>query len=82
MGNENLKTAAVSKTTAATVTIPSTNRSAAAALSRRTRKLIQNFLLVWLDANLDESKTDFKNSLERLRNVVASIITSKNVSSF
>ena len=79
MGNENLKIAAVSKTAAATVTVPSTNRSAAAALSRRTRKLIQNVLLVWLDANLDESKADFKNSLERLRNVVASIITFQDV---
>ena len=79
MRNENLKTAAVSKTEATTATIPSTNRSAAAALPPRTRKLIQNFLFVWLDANLDESTTDFKNSLERLRNVVASIITFQDV---
>ena len=41
--------------------------------------MIQNFLLVWLDANLDESKADFKKSLERLRNVVASIITFQDV---
>ena len=75
MGNENSKTTAVSKTAAATATIPSTNRSAAAALPPRTRKLVQNFLLVWLDANLDESKADFKKSLEGLGNVVASIIT-------
>ena len=80
MGNENSKKAAVSKTAAATATIPSSNRSAAAAaLPVRTRKLIQNFLLVWLDANLDESKADFKKSLERLRNVVASIITFQDV---
>ena len=75
MSNENSKTAAVSETAAATATIPSSNHSAAAALPPRTRKLIQNFLLIWLDANLDESKADFKSSLERLRNVVASIIT-------
>ena len=85
MGNENSKKAAVSKSAAATATIPSSNRSAAAAatttatLPVRTRKLIQNFLLVWLDANLDESKADFKKSLERLRNVVASIITFQDV---
>ena len=80
MDNENSKKAAVSKTAAATATSPSTNRSAAAAaLPSRTRKLIQNFLCVWLDANLDESKADFKNSLERLRNVVASIITFQDV---
>ena len=77
MGNENSKTAAVSKTAAATATIPSTNR--AAALPPGTRRLLQNFLLVWLDANLDESKADFKNSLERLRNVVASIRTFQDV---
>ena len=77
MGNKNSKTAAVSKTAAATATIPSTNR--AAALPPGTRRLLQNFLLVWLDANLDESKADFKNSLERLRNVVASIRTFQDV---
>ena len=77
MGNKNSKTAAVSKTAAATATIPSTNRSAA--LPPGTRRLLQNFLLVWLDANLDESKADFKKSLEQLRNVVASIRTFKNV---
>ena len=79
MSNENPTTAAVSKTAAATATIPSTSRSAAAALPPRTRKLIQNFLLVWLDANLDESNVDFKNSLEQLRNVVASITTFQDV---
>ena len=79
MGNENSKTAAVSKTAAATATISSTNRAAAAALPPGTRRLLQNFLLVWLDANLDESKADFKKSLERLRNVVASIITFQDV---
>ena len=79
MGNENSKTAALSKIPAATATILSTNRSAAAALPPGTRRLLQNFLLVWLDANLDESKADYKNSLERLRNVVASIITFQDV---
>ena len=79
MGCKNSKTAAVSKTAAATTTISSTNRFAAAALPARTRKLIQNFLLIWLDPNLDESKADFKKSLEQLRNVVASIITFQDV---
>ena len=85
MGNENLKKAAVNETAAATTTMPSTNRApaaaaaAAAALPLRTRRLIQNFLLVWLDANLDESKANFKNSVERLRNIVASIHTFKDI---
>ena len=77
MGNKNSKKAAASKTAAATTTISSTNR--AAALPPGTRRLLQNFLLVWLDANLDESKADFKKSLERLRNVVASVRTFKDV---
>ena len=80
MGCKNSKMAAVSKTAAATATIPSTNRSAAGAtLPPGTLKLIQNFLLIWLDANLDESKADFKTPLERLRNIVASIITFQDV---
>ena len=36
-------------------------------------------MLFWLDADLDESKAHFKNSLERLRSVVASIITFQDV---
>ena len=76
MGNENSKKAVVSETTAVTTTIPSTNR---AAPRPRIRRLIQNFLLVWLDADLNESKADFKNSLKQLRNIVASINTFKDV---
>ncbi|CAF1028530.1 unnamed protein product [Rotaria sordida] len=51
------------------------NNSAAAVLPRPMRRVLQNFLLVWLDANLDESKKDFKKSLRHLRRVVASITT-------
>ena len=86
MGNENSKKAAVNETAAATATMPSTNRApaaaaaaAAAALPLRARRLLQNFLLVWLDANIDELKADFKHSLELLRNIVATIYTFKDV---
>ncbi|CAF4597661.1 unnamed protein product, partial [Rotaria sp. Silwood2] len=41
-------------------------------------RIIQNFLLVWLDANMDESKEDFQNSLKHLRSIVASITTFTN----
>ncbi|CAF4290778.1 unnamed protein product, partial [Rotaria sordida] len=51
------------------------NNPAAAVLPRPMRRVFQNFLLVWLDANLDESNEDFKKSLRRLRHVVASITT-------
>ncbi|CAF4702309.1 unnamed protein product, partial [Rotaria sp. Silwood2] len=37
-----------------------------------------NFLLVWLDANFDESDSDFKNSLQNLRKIVASITIFKD----
>ncbi|CAF4350095.1 unnamed protein product, partial [Rotaria sordida] len=46
-----------------------------AALPQPARRIIQNFLLVWLDANIDESKEDFQNSLKHLRRIVASITT-------
>ncbi|CAF1386387.1 unnamed protein product [Rotaria sordida] len=46
-----------------------------AALPQPARRIIQNFLLVWLDANIDESKEDFQNSLKLLRRIVASITT-------
>ncbi|CAF1020339.1 unnamed protein product [Rotaria sordida] len=46
-----------------------------AALPQPARRIIQNFLLVWLDANIDESKEDFQNSLKQLRRIVASITT-------
>ncbi|CAF4389268.1 unnamed protein product, partial [Rotaria sordida] len=45
------------------------------ALPQPARRIIQNFLLVWLDANIDESKEDFQNSLKHLRQIVASITT-------
>ncbi|CAF1236257.1 unnamed protein product [Rotaria sordida] len=46
-----------------------------AALPQPARRIIQNFLLVWLDANIDESKEDIQNSLKHLRRIVASITT-------
>ena len=50
-----------------------TNR--AAVLPRPVRRVFQNFLLVWLDANFNETSADFKTSLKYLRQVVASIET-------
>ncbi|CAF3809044.1 unnamed protein product [Rotaria sordida] len=41
----------------------------------RVRRVLQNFLLIWLDANIDESNDDFKHSLIHLRHIVASITT-------
>ncbi|CAF0907945.1 unnamed protein product [Rotaria sordida] len=45
------------------------------AFPQPARRIIQNFLLVWLDANIDESKVDFQNTLKHLRRIIASITT-------
>jgi hypothetical protein len=42
-------------------------------LSRPVRRMLQNFLLIWLDANLDESNEEFMKSRQQLRRFVASI---------
>ncbi|CAF0993033.1 unnamed protein product [Rotaria sordida] len=67
------KKSSSSSSTAASVSTPKMGRSAA--LPQPARRIIQNFLLVWLDANIDESKEDFQNSLQQLRRIVASITT-------
>ncbi|CAF3034321.1 unnamed protein product, partial [Rotaria sp. Silwood2] len=61
-----------------TTTITNANNRAAVVRSRPMRRVLQNFRLLWLDANLDESKDDFKKSFRRLRRVVASIETFKD----
>jgi hypothetical protein len=40
--------------------------------SRSHRRIVQNFLLIMLHANIDESKQDFQNSMANLRHIVAS----------
>ena len=70
------KTSKKPKVTGTATMIPSsstTNR--ATALPRPVRRVLQNFLLVWLDANFNETSADFKTSLKYLRQVVASIET-------
>ncbi|CAF1342469.1 unnamed protein product [Rotaria sordida] len=42
-------------------------------LSRPVRRVLQNFLLIWLDAAFDESKENYKESIQHLRHIVASI---------
>ncbi|CAF0958154.1 unnamed protein product [Rotaria sordida] len=62
-----------SSSTATSVSTSTMGRSAV--LPQPTRRIVQNFLLVWLDANIDESKEDFQNTLKHLRRIVASITT-------
>ena len=60
---------------AAAMTTSSSTTNHAAALPRPAHRILQNFLLVWLDANFNEANADFKKSLEYLRQVVAAIET-------
>ncbi|CAF3554000.1 unnamed protein product [Rotaria sp. Silwood1] len=55
------------------VAVDTTTTNQDAMLSQRVHRVLQNYLLVWLDANMDESKKDFKNALKRLRHIVTSI---------
>ncbi|CAF3973301.1 unnamed protein product, partial [Rotaria sp. Silwood1] len=55
------------------------NRAATAVLPRPMRRVLQNFLLVWLDANLDESKDDYKKSIQHLQNIVEIVATFTDV---
>ncbi|CAF1343638.1 unnamed protein product [Rotaria sordida] len=69
--NKPKKTSSSSSSTVASVS----TMGRSAALPQPARRIIQNFLLVWLDANVDESKEDFQTSLKHLRRIVASITT-------
>ncbi|CAF1485319.1 unnamed protein product, partial [Rotaria sordida] len=46
-----------------------------AVLSERMRPVLGNCLLIWLDANFDESENDYKQSMQQLQNIIATIIT-------
>ncbi|CAF3341093.1 unnamed protein product [Rotaria socialis] len=39
----------------------------------RPRRIVQNFLLVWLDANIDEGKEDFQKALAALRKLFVTV---------
>jgi tetratricopeptide (TPR) repeat protein len=55
-------------------TFPSSNTAAATTASSTTthnhHRIVQNFLLIWVDANIDQSKKDCQNTLAQLRNIV------------
>ncbi|CAF4258785.1 unnamed protein product, partial [Rotaria sordida] len=88
MDNKNLKEDAGDSSSSSAASKPNKSSSVAAeattvvnrsaTLPEPVRRVIQNFLLVWLDANIDETKEDFKNSLQHLRKLVASITTFKD----
>ncbi|CAF4530279.1 unnamed protein product [Rotaria sp. Silwood2] len=40
---------------------------------RPIRQLLQNFLLIWLDAHFDESETDYKKSIQHLHDISVTV---------
>ena len=69
MDNQNLATVAASRAASTTATA-STDM-----LPTHLHQVLQNFLLIWLDTNFDESQQDFKKSIQHLRSFVTSITT-------
>ncbi|CAF1458225.1 unnamed protein product [Rotaria sordida] len=65
----------LSSSAAGTTTVVSRNTTQ----SQPIRRMLQNFLLIWLDANLDESKDDYKKSIQHLQNIVEIVTTFKDV---
>ncbi|CAF1395098.1 unnamed protein product [Rotaria sp. Silwood1] len=57
------------------LSIPYSNSKIIEKRNRRTdsNEIIQNFLLVWLDVQVDESTDDFRNSIKHLRQTVNTI---------
>ncbi|CAF4037958.1 unnamed protein product, partial [Rotaria sordida] len=51
----------------------------AAVLPQPVRRVLQNFLLIWLDANFDESKDHYNKSIQDLQHIVATITTFTDV---
>ena len=47
--------------------------TASSDLAPEKQRNTQNFLLIWVDANINESKPDFQNSLTQLRSVVNNV---------
>jgi hypothetical protein len=64
MSGQNSKTnASASKSAAAT-------NEASSTTTRARQRIVQNFLLVWMDAKINQSNADYQNALAQLRNVV------------
>src|ERR1700722_1169711 len=43
------------------------------------RRIIENFVVVWLDSNINETDADYQNSITQLRRIVNSIRTFTDV---
>ncbi|CAF1530829.1 unnamed protein product, partial [Rotaria sp. Silwood1] len=80
MGKKNLKpnatgspnvTSKPNKSLSSVAAATTVVRRSAATLSRPMHRVLQNFLLVWLEADFDESKSNYKKSIQHLRDTLA-----------
>ncbi|CAF1534592.1 unnamed protein product, partial [Rotaria sp. Silwood1] len=62
-----------SSSTTAAASLPTITTSRNAVLPQTARRILQNFLLVWLDANFDESKDDYEKPMKHLQHIVATV---------
>ncbi|CAF4664648.1 unnamed protein product, partial [Rotaria sp. Silwood2] len=62
-----------------TTTITNASNRAATVLPRPRRQFLQNFLLIWLDADFDESKGEYKKPIQHLQNILAIVTTFTDV---
>ncbi|CAF3830391.1 unnamed protein product [Rotaria sp. Silwood1] len=80
MDKTNLKSNA-SDSSSSTTSKPNKSSTAAATIvvsrnvtqPRPVRRMLQNFLLVWLDVDFDESKDDYEKSMKHLQHIVATV---------
>ncbi|CAF3463229.1 unnamed protein product [Rotaria socialis] len=56
-----------------TTTTITTAAASSTALRARRSRIVQNYLVVWLDANIDEKKEHFQKSLVELRKIVVTL---------
>jgi hypothetical protein len=45
----------------------------------RKRCVVQNFFLIWLDANIDESNDEYRNSINQLQSIINTIDIFKDI---
>ncbi|CAF4609228.1 unnamed protein product, partial [Rotaria sp. Silwood2] len=72
-GSSSPSTTSKPKNSSSSTTTTATGRNAV--VPRSARRIIQNFLLVWFDANFDESKDDYKKSIQHLHDILATVTT-------
>ncbi|CAF2627960.1 unnamed protein product [Rotaria sp. Silwood2] len=60
-----------SKQKVSTTTVDAvTNLTALPSIIEPTGNMTQNYLLIWVDSNIDQARQDYRNTLEELRNIV------------